>query len=373
MTTPELPLPPAVEAAHRILAERGGLTAIDLKEQLNAEGFGHSLDRLQRLPDRFPHRFRVTEDGLIGIAITEVESDHEQTDDPNDDDWFRPNPARVRRDRVAVLAIETTGLNRTKDFITEIALIRFDGAILEDLAVATPIDDSRTALPFADALARLATALQEVDLLIGHNLLAFDLPFITDVAKSAGLDIPPFPPSADTLHLSLIVDVAMPNRQLADLTRRHGICVSEPHGALSDARATAAVARELLAQVTLDNPSWPLVIGVLETHANPLALLLPSLPSEPDIASLTRRPDPLLVPSAPETTDAWSATRDNFPVLRQKRNLKSRPAQQEMAHAVSQVLDSGGRLAVEAPTGTGKSLAYLIPALGRGPAYANLW
>lgn len=365
MTTPDLPLPPAVEAAHRLLARLGELTATDLKERLGAEGFRQSLERLQRLPDRFPHRFRVTADGLIGIALTEVESDHDLTDDPNDDDWFRPNPARVRRDRVAVLEIETTGLNRAKDFITEIALVRFDGVVLQDLAVATPIDDSRTALPFAGALAMLTTALQEVDLLIGHNLLAFDLPFIVDAAKSAGLDIPSFPPSADTLHLSLLVDVAMPNRQLADLTRRHGINHSEPHRALSDARATAAVTREMLDLVNMDDPSWPLTIGVLETHSNPLALLLPSLPSVPNIASLTRRPDPLLVPSAAATTDAWSATRDSFPVVRQKRNLKSRPAQQEMAQAVSQVLDGGGRLAVEAPTGTGKSLAYLIPALGR--------
>ncbi|BDB41910.1 DEAD/DEAH box helicase [Mycobacterium kiyosense] len=36
-----------------------------------------------------------------------------------------------------------------------------------------------------------------------------------------------------------------------------------------------------------------------------------------------------------------------------------------MAQAVAEVLDGGGRLAVEAPTGTGKSLAYLLPALGR--------
>lgn len=366
MTTPERPLPPAVEAAHQILARFGVLAATDLKERLSSEGFRQSLERLQQLPDRFPHRFSVTAEGLLGVAVLETKSGDDAIDLlSEDDDWFVPNPARVRHDRVAVLDIETTGLNRTKDFITEIALVRLDGTVLTDVAVRTPSDDSRAAMPFADALSTLTTALQDVDLLIGHNLLAFDLPFIGDAAKSAGLQIPPFPHCADALHLSLLVDVAMPNRQLADLTRRYGITNSEPHRALSDASATAAVARALLAEVDMDDPSWQLAIGVLEKHANPLALLLPSLPSPPDIASLTRRPDPLLVPSAAATTDAWSATRDNFPVLRQKRNLKSRPAQQEMAHAVSQVLDAGGRLAVEAPTGTGKSLAYLIPALGR--------
>lgn len=40
-----------------------------------------------------------------------------------------------------------------------------------------------------------------------------------------------------------------------------------------------------------------------------------------------------------------------------------RPSQRSMAAAVAEVLVEGGRLAVEAETGTGKSLAYLVPLL----------
>ncbi|MFP2903249.1 ATP-dependent DNA helicase, partial [Corallococcus sp. 4LFB] len=40
----------------------------------------------------------------------------------------------------------------------------------------------------------------------------------------------------------------------------------------------------------------------------------------------------------------------------------SRPAQLEMAQAVARTLSDGGQVAVEAGTGTGKSLAYLTPA-----------
>src|SRR3989304_4119456 len=43
--------------------------------------------------------------------------------------------------------------------------------------------------------------------------------------------------------------------------------------------------------------------------------------------------------------------------------FEPRPGQLEMARAVSEVLESGGVLAVEAPTGIGKSLAYLLPAI----------
>lgn len=42
--------------------------------------------------------------------------------------------------------------------------------------------------------------------------------------------------------------------------------------------------------------------------------------------------------------------------------FKSRPAQLEMSQAVARTLSEGGQLAVEASTGTGKSLAYLAPS-----------
>ncbi|MGN8199156.1 ATP-dependent DNA helicase [Salinisphaera sp. RV14] len=42
---------------------------------------------------------------------------------------------------------------------------------------------------------------------------------------------------------------------------------------------------------------------------------------------------------------------------------RPRPGQAEMASAVAQAMDGGGRLVVEAGTGTGKTLAYLLPAL----------
>jgi ATP-dependent DNA helicase DinG len=41
----------------------------------------------------------------------------------------------------------------------------------------------------------------------------------------------------------------------------------------------------------------------------------------------------------------------------------ARAGQAEMANAVAQAIDAGGRLVVEAGTGTGKTLAYLLPAL----------
>jgi ATP-dependent DNA helicase DinG len=50
-------------------------------------------------------------------------------------------------------------------------------------------------------------------------------------------------------------------------------------------------------------------------------------------------------------------------LLSRSSNFEYRPQQQEMAVAVAEALANGTHLAVEAGTGTGKSLAYLIPAI----------
>ena len=52
--------------------------------------------------------------------------------------------------------------------------------------------------------------------------------------------------------------------------------------------------------------------------------------------------------------------------------FEPRPSQREMAHAVAATLESGGVLLAEAGTGTGKTLAYLIPAiLNREPVLVS--
>src|SRR5512139_523287 len=50
-------------------------------------------------------------------------------------------------------------------------------------------------------------------------------------------------------------------------------------------------------------------------------------------------------------------------ILSKAKNFEFRPQQQEMAVAVARALENGEHLAVEAGTGVGKSLAYLVPAI----------
>src|SRR5512141_1731915 len=50
-------------------------------------------------------------------------------------------------------------------------------------------------------------------------------------------------------------------------------------------------------------------------------------------------------------------------ILSRSPNFEYRPQQQQMAVAVARALEHGEHLAVEAGTGVGKSLAYLVPAI----------
>ena len=370
------PLPPAVEEAYRILSGVGSLAGTELRDQLRSNGYSQTLERVQRYPERFPHRFTLTSDGHLAIASAKDGQDEPEPDSglANDGDWFKPSPSRVPRDRVAILDLKTTGFKPSADFITEIALVRLDGTLLVHHAVQLPegvtdpnSDEHRvTALPLPEVLQKIRVQLPNVDLVIGHNLLAFDLPFIKKAVARVGIDDLQFPEAADSIQLSLLVDVAMPTRQLADLVQHYAIPNEGPPSALADASTTAAVVRALLDEVDMAEPSWPLAIAVLETTAHPLVRLMPGLLSEPDFSQLARPVDPLLTKSGATASDVWSSTRDAFRVVNEQRGWRPRAAQHEMANAVAVVLERGGRLAVEAPTGTGKSLAYLLPALARG-------
>src|SRR5215467_9793543 len=50
-------------------------------------------------------------------------------------------------------------------------------------------------------------------------------------------------------------------------------------------------------------------------------------------------------------------------ILSKSKNFEFRPQQQQMAIAVARALEEQEHLAVEAGTGVGKSLAYLIPSI----------
>ncbi|MBI2220712.1 MAG: ATP-dependent DNA helicase [Acidobacteria bacterium] len=76
---------------------------------------------------------------------------------------------------------------------------------------------------------------------------------------------------------------------------------------------------------------------------------MPEVPAVPGVAGL--------IAAAEAAFDEGGA------LVRAVAGFEPRPAQREMAAAVAQTLAEGGTLLVEAGTGTGKTLAYLVPAI----------
>jgi len=63
------------------------------------------------------------------------------------------------------------------------------------------------------------------------------------------------------------------------------------------------------------------------------------------------------------STTVRLALSDTGPVARAMRGFEPREGQRQMAAAVASAIEHGGTLLAEAGTGTGKTLAYLIPAI----------
>lgn len=72
------------------------------------------------------------------------------------------------------------------------------------------------------------------------------------------------------------------------------------------------------------------------------------------------------VPRAVGVDAVAGAFADDGPLARAVEQFEPRRGQRQMADAVAQVLDDGGILLAEAGTGTGKTMAYLVPAILSG-------
>ncbi len=280
--------------------------------------------------------------------------------------------------------LETTGLSPRGDRIIEIGAVRFtrEGVVdtfatLVDPGVPIPlaiqrlcgIDDGMVgaAPPAEAAVGRLAEFAGGATL-VAHSA-AFDLGFCAavrpdDFARRG---------CVDTLELSRILMPAAPSHSLGELARALGLGHDRPHRAPSDADATRLLLLHLLERVAALPPgvreriaarcagrAWAtgalLAAAAGGEEAGPSA---PPAPPAPETAAAPDTPDgggrldpvriaALLGPDGPLAGDG-----DGYEL---------REGQQQMAMAVAQAFNRGGTLLVEAGTGVGKSLAYLVPA-----------
>ncbi|MGE5596220.1 MAG: helicase C-terminal domain-containing protein [Hyphomicrobiales bacterium] len=279
------------------------------------------------------------------------------------------------------LDLETTGLDPENDRVTEIGALRFteDGDELETFE--TLVNPGRPIPPFVEQLTGVtneavanAPKLECVAdrfrefvgnaTVVGQNV-GFDLAHLR--RRGIALDVP----AVDTAELSRLLMPMAGSRGLMDLAAGLGVAAGVHHRALPDARTAAGIFVALRRRAALLDPPQRLQLARLISLHNPAMAeviggenwrdllpgerLAPALRPAPTCEALVRREPREPVPAAQVQAvfEAAGRTLEGF---------EDRPQQLEMAAAVREALSDGGHWLIEAGTGVGKSLAYLVPA-----------
>jgi predicted DnaQ family exonuclease/DinG family helicase len=283
------------------------------------------------------------------------------------------------------LDLETTGLDLETDEIMEIGAVRFDaGGVLDcfqtlvnpgrpiSLAVVALTGISDEDVRPAAPIWSVAPALEEFlgdSPLVGQNVLGFDTLFL----QRAGVRH-----SESVYDTHLLAEMLMPGLAeygLAALCERFDIPFPVRHRAAADAEAARLVflrLRELglglPAQTAAQAAQWLSFTGcpyrgffreVADSALSQIAPLRADAPARtPDPVAL-RTKSPLTAVPPEEGVGILRSATEHPEVLP---SFDQRDEQETMVASVSDVFARDGRLIVEAGTGTGKSLAYLIPA-----------
>ena len=293
--------------------------------------------------------------------------------------------------------LETTGLNPKRDAIIEFGGVRFeDGRPRERFT--TCINPGRPIPPFIQQItgirpADLADAppIEEMipeilafmggrtDAVVAHSA-GFDVSFL----RAAGVKINT--PVLDTHELATILLPGQDSYSLGELCRALEIPLSTAHRADHDAEATADLLLHLLERIeALPRATLEVLCAVgFDSDWGPLLLFQDALSRRREQAegdeerekrewpeeSVQRVPRPLDPHSTlHEIADEFltAAFADDGPLAAEfdgktGPSFERRDGQYEMARQVLDALNRGDHKIIEAGTGTGKSLAYLLPA-----------
>jgi predicted DnaQ family exonuclease/DinG family helicase len=298
-------------------------------------------------------------------------------------------------DRIYVaIDLEFTGLDPRRDEIIEVAMVKFRGdEVLDTFSslvrsnrpiplkieqlVGITSDDLRDAPTLRSLAGKILT------LAANHPIVAHSVEVDQQFLRRHGLLVNNLP--IDTFELA---NIALPGERrysLARLSEHLGIDLPQNHRAVHDAMATkdlfcALVERiatwdadllDEIARLAAGN-DWPLGrvfrdIAAAQREAAGVHLTLGERAPAP--ARRPRREEDDFPPLEPSETirpldaDALAALVAPGGVFQQAfPGYEHRPQQVEMVRAVAEAMNLPAHLLVEAGTGTGKSLAYLLPA-----------
>jgi len=291
------------------------------------------------------------------------------------------------------LDIETTGLDPKNDSIIEIGAVKFnENRVLDEFS--TLINPRKPINAFISNLTGISNAM-----VMNAPLLADVFPdletFVGDspiLGQNIGFDVSFFQryggfrqnPLIDTYEMASVLLPTAPRYGLGSLCHQLGVVLSGAHRAINDARATMSVYTKLyekLQQLPVD------LIAELVQQSQGLGWAA-ELPSRWVLQELIKKgiqprrvldqeggllyefgkpvrtkplqPDEELQPIDVEELAAMLEPGGAF--SKHISGFEHRSQQVEMLRSVGTAFNNGQHLMVEAGTGTGKSLAYLIPA-----------
>ena len=287
------------------------------------------------------------------------------------------------------LDLETTGLDPERDRVIEVGAVAFT----PDRTIATleRLVDPQRSLP--EAIARL-TGITQADLQ-GAGSAAVALGELAEMVRGrqpvghgARLDVEFLTASGlwddeleilDTLDVARILMPAAASHSLPLLATELGFSQPRPHRALDDADATRQLLLRLREDATaLDEGLKESMLALVAPYTWPVArFFADSLTAPSSVAGRpSRSPSPRAgrpggddttsTPPPPDDPDLlMSMLGPEGPLAGVLPGYEHREPQMQMLLAVAQIQARGGTLIVEAGTGTGKSLAYLLPSIAR--------
>ncbi len=297
---------------------------------------------------------------------------------------------------VVAIDLETTGLDPARDEILELgAAVLEDGRIVDRFSElcnpGVPLSpalqkltgirpaDVKDARPFAEILPEFLAFLDRKDALYIAHAERMDRAFLTE--KSAGLFKLRL---LDTLGLSRICFPLLESHALDFLVEALALPAPPAHRALGDAEATLALWQRLAEELATFPAELVREINRLLAPArgHPYRALFLQLEREAFARAFGRAPRALLqlfashkelLEAKPEPREVdrehgridvravEAIFREDGALSRVHPDFEPREGQIEMAVQVAECLNDDRHLMVEAPTGIGKSLAYLVP------------
>jgi DNA polymerase-3 subunit epsilon/ATP-dependent DNA helicase DinG len=293
------------------------------------------------------------------------------------------------RGELVAIDLETTGLDPKTDSIIEVGAVRMlDGQILEEFTTFInphrPIPDQVTFLTGiryenVETAPTIEMALPQITKFVGgspiiaHNV-SFDMSFLRERYSILSNN-----QCIDTYDLASILLPNAPRYNLNSLSTQLGISLETAHRALADASASALLYWELWKKSLILPHSIIQEISKLASHIHweTRAIFEAVLREQQIIFSDVDRHDVVFQPPFEkersiqlDDSSTLTAGQDIVEYFGAEGKLSQtlpgfeyRTQQGEMATALMNAFSASQHLIIEAGTGTGKSLAYLIPAI----------